>query len=216
MHAVKRSPEPPGLSKVRDKHTPRWVTYYNHGRGKKPSDSKWRDFHKAVSEMFFGLCAYCEENDKGEVDHFRPKSRFPDQVYRWDNWVLACHTCNNKKSDRWPPGGYIDPCAKSRSAQPESYFTFDTVTGELLPKPGLTAARRRKAVNMIRDLGLNAWHHLGVRIAQLRLVEQALAGRAGDDPFREGFLKLVTSRETTLSSITRAWLNDQGHVSDGG
>lgn len=36
---------------------------------------------KDVRTVFFGLCAYCEELCKDEVEHFRPKSRFPERVY---------------------------------------------------------------------------------------------------------------------------------------
>ena len=174
MHTVDRGPEPSGLGSVRRRYTPRWVRHYRDGQGTKPSDSKWRDFHTNVSGAFLNLCGYCEEMCKGEVDHFRPKSKFPERVYKWDNWVLACHTCNHKKTDHWPSRGYVDPCAKSQRACPESYFDFDTKTGEILPKSGLAAARRRRANRMIEDLGLNAYNHLKHRVQWLRFVSEAL------------------------------------------
>lgn len=211
MHAVDRGPEPPGLKAVHDKLTPKWVAHYRHRRGPKPTDSKWRDFHSDVSSAFFSLCGYCEEICKGDVDHFRPKSRFPERVYRWNNWVLACHVCNNKKGGRWPAGGYVDPCAKSAPARPESYFDFDTKTGELIIKSSLSAARRRKAEQMIKDLGLNAQHHRKTRVHCLQFVSLSLQGRSDDDPNTEKILTLVASRESPLSSMTRAWLEEQGY-----
>jgi uncharacterized protein (TIGR02646 family) len=214
MHTVTRGPEPGGLGAVRDEYTPRWVQHYREGTGSKPSDSKWCEFHTDVSNVFFGICGYCERECKGEVDHFRPKSRFPERVYEWKNWVLACHACNNMKGGKWPVGGYVDPCAKSRNARPEAYFDFDTTTGEILPTANLSAARRRKAEQMIADLRLNAYHRLKERVQRLRVVSGALDDRHANDPRARRFVKLVASRKARLSTITRTWLKEQGYTDE--
>ena len=214
MHTVPRGPAPGGLRAIREKYTPRWVKYYPTKTGRKPSDSKWQEFHRDVSSVFFGNCGYCEEDDKGEVDHFRPKSRFPERVYEWENWVFVCHACNHVKGGKWPAGGYVDPCAKSRNARPEAYFRFDTTTGEILPTPTLSAARQRRAKQMIVDLRLNAYHHLKKRVAWLRVVNGALDGRDTNDPKARQFVKLVASRERGLSTITRTWLEEEGYMDD--
>lgn len=210
MHTVTRGPAPGGLRTVRDKYTPRWVRYYPNRTGRKPSDSKWRRFHRDVSNVFFGICGYCEQECKGEVDHFRPKSRFPERVYEWENWVLACHVCNNMKGGKWPAGGYVDPCAKSRNARPEAYFDFDTTTGEILPTGNLSAARRRKAEQMIADLSLNAYHHLKERLSWIDVLSRVLDDQDTNDPRARRFVKLVASRERSFSTITRTWLKEQG------
>ena len=155
MHWVRRGPEPPGLASVRSRYTPRWVAHYRDRTGPRPGDSRWRDFHDELRRGFSGICGYCEETSRGEVDHFRPKSRFPELVYEWSNWVLACHDCNHAKGDQWPPGGYADPCARSRSARPEGFFDFDVVTGEMVPRTGLSRARRAKALRTIGSLSPN-------------------------------------------------------------
>lgn len=75
-------------------------------------------------------CCYCEQKTSpGRIDHFRPKGavrqvKGGDKLhpgyywlaYRWDNLVLACETCNLKKSDYFPleePGkrarNHLDP-----------------------------------------------------------------------------------------------------------
>ena len=144
MHGVNRGAEPSGLKAIQTKFTPRWIQYYGHNVGEKPTDSRWRQFQPDLSSVFFDLCGYCEEFCKGDVDHFRPKSRNPELVYEWSNWVLACHTCNSKKQQKWPAGGYVDPCAKSPSAKPEAYFDFDTKTGQIFPRSGLSPHRRKR------------------------------------------------------------------------
>ncbi len=212
MHTLDRGREPAGLAAVRNKLTPKWVSYYRNNNGKKPSDAKWRDYHDDLARVFFSMCGYCEETCKGEVDHFRPKSRYPERVYVWGNWILACHTCNHMKGGDWPPGGYVDPCARPRTAQPESYFDFDTKTAEIVPKKGLAAARRRRGSTMISDLALNAYHHRKTRVRHLQFVSAALQGRTGADHGTDELVQLVTSREARLSSITRVWLKEQGHL----
>ena len=214
MHTVSRGPAPGGLRVIRDKYTPRWVRYYRNGTGRKPSDSKWRRFHPDLWNVFFGICGYCEQECKGEVEHFRPKSRFPERVYEWENWVLACHVCNNMKSGKWPAGGYVDPCAKSRTARPESYFDFDTTTGEILPTANLSAARRRKAERMIADLRLNEHHHLKARARWISVLSDVLDDQDANDLRARRFANAVASRESRFSSITRTWLKEQGYADE--
>jgi uncharacterized protein (TIGR02646 family) len=215
MHTVDRGPEPAGLKKARERLTPRWVRYYRERKGKKPADARWRDFQSALSEVFFNLCAYCEQVCKGEVDHFRPKSLFPEHVYEWSNWVYACHTCNHNKLEKWPRGGYVDPCAKSAQVRPEAHFDFDTKTAEIVPKTGATAVQRRRALATIQDLGLNGYHHRKARTQCLELVKIALAGVGADEYERKRLAAYVASRERAFSSITRKLLRELGcHVSD--
>lgn len=212
MHWVKRGPEPDGLETIRALYKPRWIRYYRFGDGDKPGDSRWRDFSDDLTNAFHGLCGYCEEMCRGEVDHFRPKSRYPELVYSWSNWVFTCHDCNHAKGDKWPTGGYVDPCARSWGARPEHFFSFDILTGEILPKEGLTLARRRKAQSTIDDLRLNDWHHLRQRLLWLQLISAAIP----DDPAErtaesEKHRAHFASRTTPYSSITRRWLFERGY-----
>ena len=160
MHWVDRGPEPPGLERIRNRYTDPWVRYYRHGVGNKPTDSYWLSFYADLEQRFLGLCAYCERIAKGETDHFHPKRRQPHLVYVWSNWIFACHECNHAKGDKWPPRGYVDPCAKSRPARPEHFFAFDTITAEVFPNPGLSQRRMEKAQRTIDDLQLNRRHNL--------------------------------------------------------
>ncbi len=214
MHWVDRGPEPVGLEPVRSQYTPRWVVYYRNGVGQRPSDSHWRDFHQDLMEVFAGICAYCEEADKGEIDHFRPKSRLPELTYEWSNWVFACHNCNLAKGDKWPPGGYVNPCARSIPARPENFFDFDTVDCTIIPKAGLSRARHEKAVRTIQGLQLNAPHHLQWRQTLLKAVAMILLEGVSLDPATRVFLSDYANRANPLSSIVRAYLAEQGYSLD--
>ena len=88
---------------------------------------------KALSTLQSDKCCYCESKPSptsaGRIDHFRPNGAvrqdkqsnrlYPGYywlAYRWDNLVLACETCNRRKSDYFPledPGqrarNHLDP-----------------------------------------------------------------------------------------------------------
>ena len=213
MHWVDRGPEPGGLAQIRLTYTSRWVRYYSHRIGNQPADSHWLRFHPDLTRVFAGLCAYCEEVTKGEVDHFRPKSRFPRLVYSWSNWLLACHECNHAKLSTWPVGGYVDPCSRSGPGVPESCLVFDVPTGFISPNRTLNRYHRVKAQRTIDDLGLNDLHHLKKRVEWLELFSAAMP----EDPdgmtaHTRQTLVHFSSRERHLSSLVRAWLSQWGYT----
>ena len=212
MHWVDRGPEPAGLGEIHSNYTPRWVQYYTAHIGSKPTDDHWRGFHDDLESVFRGLCAYCEEFAGGEVEHFQPKSKFPDLVYSWTNWLFVCHECNHSKLDKWPAGGYVDPCAISDSERPEHYFSFNTQSGYITPKRNLPLKSFLKAQETIKDLGLNDMHHLGIRgvfldflSARFPINPGGLTSNFIQDVFR------IASRSKPLSSLIRAWLLEHGY-----
>ena len=213
MHWVDRGLEPIRLGQVQAQYTPRWIQYYRHGVGTRPTDSHWRRFIENLRDAFHGLCAYCEQISRGEVDHFRPKSRYPELVYSWSNWLFACHDCNHSKGSEWPFGGYVDPCADSKLARPEHHFAFDTHTGEILPNEQLSTFDRNRALRTIEDLGLNEMHHLKDRLGWLRLVSAIIPDHPGGlSSDQERYSKQLVARDTPHSSITRAWLSERCHL----
>jgi uncharacterized protein (TIGR02646 family) len=212
MHGVDRGREPKRLKPIRTKFTRRWVQYYTHGMGRKPSDSHWRRFQPDLSRGFDSICGYCEEICMGHVDHFHPKSGYPHLVYQWTNWILACNFCNQSKGEKWPVGGYIDPCAAPPLARPESCFTFDSMTTEIVPLGTLQTRHKYKAARMIEDLKLNSYHHLKKRTQWLKAVSEALNDCRPASQAK--FIKYITSREQELSSISRHFLCEQGYSAD--
>ncbi len=212
MHWVDRGPEPGSLAGIRGTYTPRWIEYYGNRLGGRPTDSRWRNFIDELRQAFAGICGYCEEFDKGEVDHFRPKSTFPDLVYEWSNWIFACHTCNQAKSDKWPTEGYIDPCAESESNRPENYFTFNTRNGAIVPLRDLDTGTFEKAQQMISDLKLNDMHHIVGRLARLKILEAGVPVSPSDETPRSRAVRGVAeSRDSDLSSLSRTWLSQRGY-----
>ena len=70
----------------------------------------WRKAHSQLRCVYGGLCAYTSryivDVGEGSVDHFHPKSKFPDLAYEWCNYRLARRKVNNYKGDKI---GIIDP-----------------------------------------------------------------------------------------------------------
>ena len=46
-------------------------------------------------------CGYCEDSCADEVEHIRPKDWYPDYVFRWDNYIMACGPCNGPKNNQY-------------------------------------------------------------------------------------------------------------------
>ena len=213
MHWVDRGPAPPSLGQVRTTLTPGWVQHYCNHVGERPSDSRWQDFSGDLSSRFHGICGYCEEAvTLGGVDHFRPKSKFPDLVYAWSNWVFACNSCNHAKNDQWPRSGYVDPCPCSCEDLPESFFDFDLRTGMIVAKGGMTQERRKKALQTIQDLGLNNISHIQGRLGHIEFVRGLLTYLNGTlDLDLEGLVMSQVAPNAAFSSVTRAALAASGY-----
>lgn len=59
---------------------------------------------KALLEMTHNKCAYSEqelnqESAYMEIDHFKYKDKYPDEVVRWGNLLPSCKKCNASKND---------------------------------------------------------------------------------------------------------------------
>lgn len=113
---------------------------------KKKAISKYKqtEIKEALIDMFSGKCGFCEsyiENvDFGDIEHFKPKSIFPELAVDWDNLLLSCKKCNGagQKGDKWPTaeedGPLIDPSADEPGDFFDFHFDEDTMISLVLPK----------------------------------------------------------------------------------
>ncbi|MBM3497381.1 MAG: HNH endonuclease [Armatimonadetes bacterium] len=84
----------------------------------------------ALRDAFHGKCAYCESQTDGvtwgHIEHYRPRSRFPELTFDWGNLLWACPRCNSEcKGDQFPEavdgGPIVDPCGDD----PTDHLVFD-------------------------------------------------------------------------------------------
>ena len=109
----------------------------------------WAEALDELHATYDRLCAYTTRElvQTGSVDHFRPKSKYPQLAYEWDNYRLARQAINSRKGES---EDVIDPFKVC-----EGWFMLDMPS--CLIKPGQGVARKiRVAVNStINILGLN-------------------------------------------------------------
>jgi uncharacterized protein (TIGR02646 family) len=69
----------------------------------RPEQKTFAAVKAALAKMCCGArrCAYCEDSAADEVEHIRPKSRYPEAVFVWPNYLYACGPCNGAKSNRF-------------------------------------------------------------------------------------------------------------------
>ncbi len=113
----------------------------------------------ALMLQFEGRCSYCDTavtRGMAFIDHFRPKSKYPEFMFRWDNIYLSCHDCSRRKASAFPNVEgrplLMDPC----SDDPTIHLK-EMDNGEL---QGLT----EKGITTIYVLGLNRPNLLDERI----------------------------------------------------
>ncbi len=58
---------------------------------------------KALTAMCSGArrCVYCEDSLADEVEHFWPKSLYPEKTFLWLNHLYACGPCNGPKNNKF-------------------------------------------------------------------------------------------------------------------
>ncbi len=109
----------------------------------------WKAAKPQLKRETGGKCAYCESPTDtvahGDVEHFRPKSKYWWLAYCYDNYVYACQICNQvHKGDEFP-----------------IHATAGVWTGPALPAPPTPATLAALAETLIPDaLDLTAGHAL--------------------------------------------------------
>jgi hypothetical protein len=89
-----------------------------------PQYSDAKVYKSFLRQDFRRQCAYCERTEAFlggeeafEVDHFKPRQRFPELASVYRNLYYSCRKCNLYKSSTWPSderakAGFVfaDPC----------------------------------------------------------------------------------------------------------
>lgn len=154
-------------------------------------------------------CNYCEGNEGRDIEHIYPKSFFPERAFQWDNYLLACKTCNTDfKKDQFavfsPRGSaqvvdlqqgmvaptddaaFIDP----RQDNPLDFLWLDMQAAEprfsvhpLLDAGSRDAIKARKTLDI---LGLNR---------RARLVEERAVARHEYLDYLERYGKVIAATD---------------------
>lgn len=98
-------------------------------------------------------CVYCESyvdlSGPRNVEHFHPKSLYPQETYEWDNLFICCANCNGQKNNfDTKQNPFIHP----EQENAEEYLTFDCITYVPIYESGIS---HQKALNVIEQCDLD-------------------------------------------------------------
>lgn len=96
-------------------------------RSEPRQEANYRRYKTPLKIDFNACCGYCGihhlyfgSGSGFHIDHFAPKSKFPDLEVTYSNLIYSCSICNIAKSNDWCGNdsdvriingtGYIDPC----------------------------------------------------------------------------------------------------------
>ncbi len=209
MRWIDRGPEPDEIAGFTEKYTQGWINYYTQRDPSgsptlpQPQDHEWSYYSETLGENSIGNCWYCERQCQAvggwapTVDHFRPRSLFPELSYSWPNWIFSCRRCNEEnKGDNWAGYGYVDPSAIDAADRPDQYFEYDLESGRIIPKSDISDTDQQRAWDTIDDLGLCKTDLVNPRFDSIRRFSerfmQEYLDYSPDDrkPFADNFLSL--------------------------
>lgn len=108
-------------------------------------------------EMTKQHCSYCDGYPLGKmgrqtIEHFKPKSKFPDLAFQWDNLFICCDVCQTEKDEE-----FDDLLLKPDMDDYDffRYFQINFSTGEITPNPRAAEDDQQRAKKTIKLLGLN-------------------------------------------------------------
>lgn len=105
-------------------------------RDKLVSHYRHKDIQLALSKTSNGKCAFCEshpaESSFIQIEHFAPKSIYPDSTFEWDNFLPVCGQCNTAKSTH---DTRLEPIINPYETDPAKYFDFDLISIRPIPGP---------------------------------------------------------------------------------
>lgn len=191
MMACTRGPAPGALQEGAARWTAAWLQRRNVQRGAEFAWPKVRKvplnfiLHQHLAAMTRDHCAYCDGYPFGEmavstIDHFQPKSTFPELAFAWENLFLACGHCQSRQTrpSCWDPLT-LKPDAPDYAF--ERFFSYDVRSGRIEPNPQASDEDRTRALATIELFGLNA----GARPrARMRARETCGPYHPDDRPYR--------------------------------
>ena len=210
MIQVTRTSKPPVLSSNETKWLAEYIITLNDyqsnknditKKAKESAEKKYNhlEVKTALKDMFSNKCAYCESHithiDYGDIEHYKPKSKFPSSCFDWDNLLLGCSICNGKlfKGDKFPDASDGGPFVNPVNENPIDFFEYEydptTGTANVIPK-------NIRGKTTEKELGLNRSELVRHRSSVVRkMVAIAIKASKGDADCRLEILRCCNKEE---------------------
>lgn len=128
--------------------------------------NRWKVAKEQLFAESSGKCAYCEADTRvvshGDVEHFRPKSKYWWLAYCYDNYLVACQVCNSVyKGNDFPLSDELKalspPTLTISTTNQEIDLLALTINPDPIDNSGLKLTEFVKAYHIERPLLLNPY-----------------------------------------------------------
>jgi uncharacterized protein (TIGR02646 family) len=154
----------------------------SHYKEKEIKDSLLKSSHKK--------CAFCEcipgESGYPEIDHFKPKSRYPFNAFDWDNLLPVCKICNTTKHNH---DTAAEPIINPYETDPETVFEYDCFS--IKAKPGTLFEKAHRTIDVCK-------------LNDMRLKNQRLEIYSALEAFEQN-LEAAISRQIPADKLQRSF-----------
>jgi uncharacterized protein (TIGR02646 family) len=154
-----------------------------------------------------GKCAFCEcipsEGGNIEIEHFKPKSEYPELTFEWDNFLPSCRKCNGSKGTH---DTGLEPIINPYDIDPKSLFHFDDI--EIKASNTDMKAMAEKTIEVCNLNTLRLWKPRAEILISLRIfaksIEEAINELASADTTRKKEIRINKLREAiyTIETLT--------------
>lgn len=170
-----------------------------HLQALKNQDYKHPKNREALKIANSDKCMYCESkishSSFPNIEHIKPKSKFPELTYEWENLGYVCARCNNAKLDKFDEENpFLDPYSEDPSLH---VYAFGTL---LHHKKG-----SEKGEITIHEIELNRLELIEKRKVRLDSVQKAMVAcyrtkseRLRDLAIQELFREAEADKEYSL------------------
>lgn len=145
-------------------------------------------------------CMYCLDSHGSDIEHFWPKTVYPEHMYQWANLLLCCTHCGRLKGNQFPLTGdnpmLVDPTAEN----PWDSLDFDPRTGNICAR---------------FDVQLNAWSAKGEKTVEVLQLDKREALSVGYLQTLRRLSKIVKTAldagATDAASLAERLLSEDDH-----
>lgn len=133
-------------------------------------------------------CMYCEDSRASDIEHFRPKARFHQQVFVWSNLLAVCPDCNREKNQLFDER-ILDPTVDD----PLKHLALSPTTGRYQTLTARGAATLETIPRLAESQTLARGRQGAWAIIRVLLQEYDNAGMKGDATEAERIRELIVN-----------------------
>ncbi len=126
-------------------------------RGIRKIFTDWTKAIPFLKERTGTYCHLCEMRVTNAlaIEHILPRKKYPKFESDWDNFLLACNSCNSSKGSKTPLSPYRAMYYWPHLHNTAFAFEYGTALPFVKPSGTLNRNQRAKAIRLIRLYGLN-------------------------------------------------------------